>query len=267
MVTAGGLDLLNRKIGCVGVPLPGCDIRIVNGDGQTVEGGEMLAEGVGLKWPGNAVAGAGFRGKVSGEGEIVVWGGMVMQGYHRNPRADNEVFFWMHKDTGEVKAYDALKGKASVIGGEGVGEPTGMVAGDNGEWRRYFKTGDMGRIVDGKFLQITGRIKEQYKLSNGKYVVPSPLEDLYTRNHNILQCFLFGDNKPFNVLLVVPNWLEVKGVYEKKGEAAVVADIDVVIKGVGVGGSGGGEVEEAANRVFLRGDFVELMGQAVGPTK
>eukprot|EP01031_Cornospumella_fuschlensis_P026303 gene26303-31775_t len=173
MVTAGGLDLLNRKIGYVGVPLPGCDIRIVNGDGQTVEGGEMLAEGVGLKWPGNAAAGAGFRGKVSGEGEIVVWGGMVMQGYHRNARADNEVFFWMHKDTGEVKAYDALKGKASVIGGEGVGEPTGMVAGDNGEWRRYFKTGDMGRIVDGKFLQITGRIKEQYKLSNGKYVVPS----------------------------------------------------------------------------------------------
>ena len=31
-------------------------------------------------------------------------------------------------------------------------------------------------MVEGKFLKITGRIKEQYKLENGKYVVPAPLE-------------------------------------------------------------------------------------------
>lgn len=62
-----------------------------------------------------------------------------------------------------------------------------------------------GRMVDGKFLQVTGRIKEQYKLENGKYVVPAPLEDVLTRSPFLLQVLLFGDNKPFNVLLVVPD--------------------------------------------------------------
>ena len=41
---------------------------------------------------------------------------------------------------------------------------------------KFFRTGDLGRMVEGKFLKITGRIKEQYKLENGKYVVPAPLE-------------------------------------------------------------------------------------------
>ena len=63
----------------------------------------------------------------------------------------------------------------------------------------------VGRIVDGKFLQVTGRIKEQYKLENGKYVVPAPLEDVLTRSPFLLQVLLFGDNRPFNVLLVVPD--------------------------------------------------------------
>ena len=40
-----------------------------------------------------------------------------------------------------------------------------------------FRTGDMGYIDPQGFLFITGRIKEQYKLENGKYVVPTPLEE------------------------------------------------------------------------------------------
>jgi long-subunit acyl-CoA synthetase (AMP-forming) len=50
-----------------------------------------------------------------------------MVGYHNNPKANEEVFF-LH----------------------------------NG--KKFFRTGDLGRLVEGKFLKITGRIKEQFKL-------------------------------------------------------------------------------------------------------
>lgn len=62
----------------------------------------------------------------------------------------------------------------------------------------------------GKFLKITGRIKEQYKLENGKYVVPAPLEDIVCRSHFVNQCLLFGDNRSFNVLLVVPDFGQIR---------------------------------------------------------
>ena len=53
--------------------------------------------------------------------------------------------------------------------------------------QKFFRTGDLGRMVEGKFLKVTGRIKEQYKLENGKYVVPAPLEDAMTRSLYIAQ--------------------------------------------------------------------------------
>lgn len=42
--------------------------------------------------------------------------------------------------------------------------------------RRFFRTGDLGKLEEGLYLRVTGRIKEQFKLSNGKYVVPGPIE-------------------------------------------------------------------------------------------
>ena len=52
---------------------------------------------------------------------------------------------------------------------------------------KFFRTGDLGRMVEGKFLKITGRIKEQYKLENGKYVVPAPLEGNSSQPNQIAQ--------------------------------------------------------------------------------
>ena len=63
----------------------------------------------------------------------------------------------------------------------------------------------MGRIDADGFLFITGRIKEQYKLENGKYVVPTPLEEQIKLSPYVLNAMVYGDNKPYNVALVVAN--------------------------------------------------------------
>jgi long-chain acyl-CoA synthetase len=68
-----------------------------------------------------------------------------------------------------------------------------------------FRTGDMGYLDKDGFLYITGRIKEQYKLENGKYVVPTPLEEELKLSPFITNVMVYGDNKPHNVALVVAN--------------------------------------------------------------
>jgi len=66
-----------------------------------------------------------------------------------------------------------------------------------------FRTGDMGKLEDG-FLRITGRIKEQYKLENGKYVVPTPLEEQVKLSPYVANVMVYGDNRPYNIAIVVP---------------------------------------------------------------
>ena len=57
-----------------------------------------------------------------------------------------------------------------------------------------------------QFLKITGRIKEQFKLTNGKYVVPAPLEDMLCRSRFIAQAFVHGANRSHTVALLVPDF-------------------------------------------------------------
>jgi len=88
-------------------------------------------------------------------------------------------------------------------------------------------------MIDGKFLKITGRIKEQYKLENGKYVVPAPLEDALCRSQFIAQAFLYGDNKVYNVTLIVPDFVELRPWAEKKGikftdDASLIQSVEVI---------------------------------------
>lgn len=99
------------------------------------------------------------------EGEIIVRGHNVMKGYLKRPEENAAVFT---KDGG-------------------------------------FRTGDMGYVDAQGFLFITGRIKEQYKLENGKYVVPTPLEEQIKLSPYVLNVMVYGDNRPHNVALVVAN--------------------------------------------------------------
>jgi long-chain acyl-CoA synthetase len=97
------------------------------------------------------------------EGEIVVYGHNVMKGYLKRPEENAAVFT---KDGG-------------------------------------FRTGDMGYVDPQGFLFITGRIKEQYKLENGKYVVPTPLEEALKLSPYVANVMVYGDNRPYNVALIV----------------------------------------------------------------
>ena len=111
-------------------------------------------------------------------GEIVVHGDNVMRGYHNQAAEDAKIF-----------------------------------TSDHG-----LRTGDMGYLDEDGYLYITGRIKEQYKLENGKYVVPSPLEEDLKLSPYIGNVMLHGANKPHNVALIVLNqvnlvkWAEREGV-------------------------------------------------------
>lgn len=112
------------------------------------------------------------------DGEIIVYGPNVMKGYHNKP-----------EETAEV------------------------IMPDGG-----FRTGDRGKFDENGFLWITGRIKEQYKLSNGKYVFPAVLEEEIKLLPPVANVSIYGDGKPYNVCLVIPDfdvaarWAEKNGV-------------------------------------------------------
>ncbi|HJL59575.1 MAG TPA: AMP-binding protein [Candidatus Thalassarchaeaceae archaeon] len=79
-------------------------------------------------------------------------------------------------------------------------EATAEVMTDDGG----FRTGDLGRLDDG-FLRITGRVKEQFKLENGKYVAPSPLEESLKLSPIVEQCCVDGRNKIKTFTIIHPN--------------------------------------------------------------
>jgi long-chain acyl-CoA synthetase len=94
-----------------------------------------------------------------------------------------------------------VKGPNVMVGYHGLPAATAEVLTEDG----YFHTGDLGRLDEDGFLYITGRIKEQYKLQNGKYVVPGPLEDMLHLSGYIVQAFVDGSNQPYNGALIVPD--------------------------------------------------------------
>jgi long-chain acyl-CoA synthetase len=134
------------------------------------------------------------------EGEIVIYGPNIMVGYHNRPEENAAVF----------------TSTAPASGGPGlVSPPQAGVPPEKG-----FRTGDMGYVDSEGYVYITGRIKEQYKLENGKYVVPTPLEEELKLSPYIANVMVYGDNKPFNVALIVANVDAVKSWADKAGVAA-----------------------------------------------
>lgn len=63
-------------------------------------------------------------------------------------------------------------------------------------------TGDKGELDEDGFLKITGRVKEIFKTTKGKYVAPLPIESQFSSNPNLEQMCLIGAGLPQTVLLV-----------------------------------------------------------------
>jgi long-chain acyl-CoA synthetase len=125
---------------------------------------------VGPAIPGVRVALDQTKSDEPGEGEILVYGPNVMKGYYNRP------------------------------------EDTASVLMDDGG----FRTGDLGKMDAEGYLYITGRIKELYKLENGRYVAPAALEEELKVSPFISNLVICGANRPFNVALVCPAMDELK---------------------------------------------------------
>ena len=69
----------------------------------------------------------------------------------------------------------------------------------------WLHTGDQGEIDKDGFLKITGRIKDLFKTSKGKYIVPSSIEMLLSGDPNIDQLCVVGSGLSQPILLVVLN--------------------------------------------------------------
>jgi long-chain acyl-CoA synthetase len=108
----------------------------------------------------------GMMVKISDDGEILVKGDSVMKGYYKDP-----------EQTAEVIDIDG-----------------------------WLHTGDVGVLIDEKYVKITDRKKEIFKLSSGKYIAPQVIENMFKESFFIEQLMVIGENEKFASALISPNF-------------------------------------------------------------
>ena len=108
----------------------------------------------------------GVEVKIAEDGEILCKGPNVTPGYYKDPELTKSAF-------------------------------------DDEGW---FHTGDIGHIEDGKFLMVTDRKKEIFKLSNGKFIAPQVIENLFKELPIIDQIMVLGEHEKFASALISPNF-------------------------------------------------------------
>jgi long-chain acyl-CoA synthetase len=70
----------------------------------------------------------------------------------------------------------------------------------------WFHTGDIGTFVSVKYLKITDRKKEIFKISSGKYIAPQVLENKLKESLFIDQAMVIGENQKFASALIAPDF-------------------------------------------------------------
>jgi long-chain acyl-CoA synthetase len=148
--------------------------------------GAQRVGSVGRPIPGTSV-------KIAEDGEVLLRGPIVMDGYWQNQAANDEVF----------------------------------------DSERWFKSGDLGKLDEDGFLYIVGRKKELIVTAGGKNVAPAVLEDRLRAHPLVSQCMVVGDNQPFIAALVTldPDALKAWVANNKKDGAAMgdlVNDPDLI---------------------------------------
>jgi long-chain acyl-CoA synthetase len=99
----------------------------------------------------------------------------------------------------------------------------------------YFHTGDKGNIDSDGFLSITGRKKEMFKTSGGKYVIPALLENELKQSLFIEQIMVIGEGEKMPAAIIQPNFEFIKDWIDRKGkdvnkDNASIANSKIVIK-------------------------------------
>ena len=84
----------------------------------------------------------------------------------------------------------------------------------------WFHTGDLGSLDPEGFLSITGRKKNLFKTSGGKYVSPEKLENLFQGHRYVAQLVVLGDSRKFVGSLIVPNFTALEAYANEQGIAA-----------------------------------------------
>ena len=88
----------------------------------------------------------------------------------------------------------------------------------------WLHTGDMGKMSADGFLTVTGRVKDIFKTSKGKYIAPAPMEAEFLKLESVDQCCIMGSRYAQPFALVV---LSEQG--KKKDKSAVEAELKVVL--------------------------------------
>ncbi|WP_448520020.1 AMP-dependent synthetase/ligase [Rhodoflexus sp.] len=91
----------------------------------------------------------------------------------------------------------------------------------------WFHTGDVGEIVEGKYLKITDRKKEMFKTSGGKYIAPQVMENKFKESLLIEQIIVVGEGRNFPSALIVPSFENLRN-WCQAMEITYTSDADIV---------------------------------------